>query len=161
MRSFMLAAFAALAALAPSSAFVATTSPRATATAGQRYRPSSAPRAAPAARINVAAPLRMMSGADTAVEQKGLVTVYHKETCPYCKKVGGRFNWKRSRSERQARFGGMHVVMFGTGMKGMGEGACACIEGCVCSWDARVVNKRMSSQPLNRCVDAPPPCGAK
>lgn len=24
----------------------------------------------------------------TDVEQKGIVTVYHKETCPYCKKVG-------------------------------------------------------------------------
>lgn len=35
----------------------------------------------------VGAPLAM-SAAETAVEQKGLVTVYHKETCPYCKKVG-------------------------------------------------------------------------
>ena len=32
-------------------------------------------------------PLRMMSGADTAVEQKGLVTVYHKDGCPHCKNV--------------------------------------------------------------------------
>jgi len=88
MRSFVLAAFAALAALDPSSAFVATVSPRITAAAGQHFRHLSASRAAPASRVNDAGPLRMMSGADTAVEQKGLVTVYHKETCPYCKKVG-------------------------------------------------------------------------
>eukprot|EP00903_Cladosiphon_okamuranus_P012388 g11610.t1 len=91
MCSFVLAAFAALAALSPSSAFI-TAAPRAAATG--LHRPLAAlPRTSPAgisirvASAAAAGPLRMMSGADTAVEQKGLVTVYHKETCPYCKKV--------------------------------------------------------------------------
>lgn len=86
MRSFVLAAFAALAALSPSSAFI-TAAPR--ADAARQYRPhASFSRAASAGSIRVAsAPLHMSAGADTAVEQKGLVTVYHKETCPYCKKV--------------------------------------------------------------------------
>eukprot|EP00752_Nemacystus_decipiens_P018634 g16708.t1 len=90
MRSFVLAAFAALAALTPSSAFI-TAAPRAAATGLHRPHASLSQAAAGGSNgIRVATgggPLRMMSGADTAVEQKGLVTVYHKETCPYCKKV--------------------------------------------------------------------------
>lgn len=85
MRSFVLAAVAALAALAPSSAFIPA-APRAAAI-GQHHPHASLSQAGSSVRV-AAAPLRMMSGADTAVEQKGLVTVYHKETCPYCKKVG-------------------------------------------------------------------------
>lgn len=91
MRSFVLAAFAALAALSPSSAFI-TAAPRAAAT-GQHRPHASLSRAAPVGSgirvASAAGPLgMMMSGADTAVEQKGLVTVYHKDGCPYCKKVG-------------------------------------------------------------------------
>lgn len=89
MRSFVLAAFAALAAFSPSSAFI-TATPSAAAT-GRHHPHASYSRAASGGSIRVAsAPLHMMSGADTAVEQKGLVTVYHKETCPYCKKVGAQ-----------------------------------------------------------------------
>lgn len=79
----VLAASAALASLAPASAFV-TTAPRVAAlpAAGQQYRSFTSSHAG--ARGAVAAPLSMMSGA----AQEGLVTVYHKETCPYCKKVG-------------------------------------------------------------------------
>lgn len=89
MRSFVLAAFAALAALAPSSAFITAApraaAPRAAAT-GQRYPHASLSQAGSSVRV-ASSPLRMMSGADTAVEQKGLVTVYHKDGCPHCKNV--------------------------------------------------------------------------
>lgn len=79
----VLAASAAFASLTPASAFV-TTAPRVAAlsAAGQQYRSLTSSHAG--ARRAVAAPLSMMSGDG----QEGLVTVYHQETCPYCKKVG-------------------------------------------------------------------------
>ncbi|CAM9634763.1 unnamed protein product [Ectocarpus sp. 6 AP-2014] len=78
----VLAASAAFASLTPASAFV-TTAPRVASlpAAGQQYRSFTSSNAG--ARGAVAAPLSMMSGDG----QAGLVTVYHKETCPYCKKA--------------------------------------------------------------------------
>lgn len=92
-RRLLLAAVAALAALAPSCAFV-TAAPKIPAQQQQQHSLFSTARAvagggnAPAVAVSAGGPLFMMAGDDTATEQKGLVTVYHKETCPYCKKVG-------------------------------------------------------------------------
>ena len=85
----------ALAAIAPASSFLASgpriSTPAAAATAAwrqpRREQHSSLDGGAPRS-FAAAVPVRMMSEADTAVEQKGLVTVYHKEDCPFCKKVG-------------------------------------------------------------------------
>ncbi|CAM9811165.1 unnamed protein product [Pylaiella littoralis] len=91
-RRLLLAAVAALAALAPSCAFV-TAAPKIPAQQQQQHSLFSTSRAvagggnAPAVAVSAGGQLFMMAGDDTATEQKGLVTVYHKETCPYCKKA--------------------------------------------------------------------------
>lgn len=90
----MLAALASLVVLAPARAFFAAAPGEGTAGSAAVRRASSLQglgstglTRATARRHGGGGVTRLSMSAETALEQKGLVTVYHKETCPYCKKV--------------------------------------------------------------------------